>query len=212
MISLRFIGLVLACLAMIALPARDAFAGKRKPSATINVPLTVHVASRAGVQVVSDDRVFAAVERANLELDEFDIVLWVRTIEVLEMEEGASVETTEQRFELARKAAHDGSIHIFYVDRLKLTNPAKGDRRVSGMHWRYHGLSPGIRRREYVAVAHNAPSTTLVHEVGHAFGLRHEEDFDNLMCSCRRGRRPTFTDQQGKRLRGGARRFLSRAR
>ena len=128
------------------------------------------------------------------------------------MEEGASVETSEQRFELARAAARDGSIHVFYVDRLELTNPAKGDRRVSGMHWRYNGVSAKIRRREYVAVAHNAPSTTLVHEVGHAFGLRHEDDFDNLMCSCRRGRRPSFTEQQGKRLRSGARRFIQRAR
>lgn len=211
MILLRYFGLWLACLAMIALPGGDAVAARRKATTTIEVPLTIHVASEDGEQVVSDERIFAAVERANLELAEFDIVLWVRAIETLPMDDGARVETTEQRFELARKAGRDGSIHVFYVDGLRLTNPAKGDRRVSGMHWRYRGASAEIRRREYVAVAHNAPSTTLVHEVGHAFGLRHEDDFDNLMCSCRRGRRPTFTDQQGKRLRGGARRFLKRA-
>jgi hypothetical protein len=210
-ILLRYLVLLLACAAMIALPAGDASAGRRKSSPTIEVPLTIHVASEAGEQVVSDERIFAAVQRANLELVEFDIVLWVRAIEVLPMEDGARVETSEQRFALAREAARDGSIHVFYVDGLRLTNPAKGDRRVSGMHWRYRGASADIRRREYVAVAHNAPSTTLVHEVGHAFGLRHEDDFDNLMCSCRRGRRPTFTDQQGQRLRGGARRFLKRA-
>jgi hypothetical protein len=197
---------------LLALPANDAAAARRKQSPTIEVPLTIHVATEDGEQVVSDDRIQAAVQRANLELAEFDIVLWVRTIETMPMDEGARVETTEQRYALAEEAERDGSIHVFYVDGLRLKNPAKGDRRVSGMHWRYHGASRDIRRREYVAVAHNAPATTLVHEVGHAFGLRHEEDFDNLMCSCRRGRRPTFTDQQGKRLRGGAKRFLERSK
>jgi hypothetical protein len=198
-------------LALIVLPAGDASARKRKTSPTIEVPLTIHVASEAGEEVVDEDRILTAVARANQELAEFGIVLWVRSIETLPMEDGARVETTEQRYALAREAERDGSIHVFYVDGLRLTNPAKGDRRVSGMHWRYHGASPDIRRREYVAVAENAPATTLVHEVGHAFGLRHEEDFENLMCSCRRGQRPTFTAQQGRRLRGGARRFLNRS-
>lgn len=211
MTLLRTLALMLACMAAIVLPAGEAFAGKRKSSPTIEVPLTIHVASEDGEQVVDDERVMDAVARANLELAEFGVVLSVRTIETLPMDEGARIETSEQRFALAREAEHDGSIHVFYVDNLRLTNPAKGDRRVSGMHWRYHGASRAIRRREYVAVAHNAPATTLVHEVGHAFGLRHEDDFDNLMCSCRRGQRPTFTRQQGKRLRSGARRFLKRA-
>ncbi len=214
---MRSFMVMLACLVMIVVPAGDAFAGKRKPAAerkTLEVPLTIHVSSEAGVEVVDEDRILTAVARANLELAEFGIVLSIRAIEPMPISgsEDAEIETTEERFELARKAARDGSIHIFYVDRLELTNPNKSDRRVSGMHWRYHGLNAAIRRREYVAVAHNAPATTLVHEVGHAFGLRHEDDFDNLMCSCRRGRRPTFTDQQGKRLRNGARRFLNRAR
>jgi hypothetical protein len=210
---IRFLALLLACLAMIAMPVGEALAGERKakPTPTIEVPVTIHVARQAGVEIVDEARIHAALRRANLELAPFGIELSLRAIVPLPMPEGSDIETTEQRFELAREAARDGSIHVFYVEHLELTNPAKGDRRVSGMHWRYHGLSRDIHRREYVAVAHNAPPTTLVHEVGHTFGLRHEEDFDNLMCSCRRGQRPTFTDQQGKRLRNGARRFLRRA-
>ncbi len=137
--------------------------------------------------------------------------LWIRAIEP--MAGGERVETSDERFSLAERAARDGSVHVFYVDSVALTNPRKGDRRVSGMHWRYHGLDPQVRSREYVAVAHNAPNTTLVHEVGHAFGLAHQnEDTGNLMCSCRRDSKPRFTARQGKRLRGGARRFLQRAR
>lgn len=200
----QILGLLLIVLSVIAGP-REALAAQ-----TIEVPLTIHVASFAGEPVVSDERIMAAVERARRELAPYGITLIVRGIERMPMRD-ADIDTGEQRFELATTAPRDGTVHVFYVERLALTNPNKSDRRVSGMHWRYHGVKPEHRRREYVAVAHNAPATTLVHELGHAFGLRHEDDFDNLMCSCRRGQRPTFTARQGKRLRNGAKRFLQRA-
>jgi hypothetical protein len=116
----------------------------------------------------------------------------------------------DDRFGLAHRATRDGSVHVFFVERVRLTSARKGDRRVSGMHWRYHGLDRDIRSREYLAVAYNAPTTTLVHEIGHAFGLTHDRKTDNLMCSCRRGLDPTFTEKQGRRLRTGARRYLER--
>jgi hypothetical protein len=174
----------------------------------LQVPVTIHVATKAGVSVVSEQQVLASVERANLELASFDIELIVARI--VPMRGGSELETQDQRFDLGRRAAPDGSIHVFYVDRVKLDNARKGDRRVSGMHWRYHGFERDIRGREYVAVAHNAPTTTLVHEVGHAFGLTHDKNEDNLMCSCRRGLDSAFTKHQGRRLRFGARRFLRR--
>ncbi len=195
--------LLIAVLAAIALPnvahARE----------VVQVPITVHVATKAGRSVVSERQIREAVDRANAELAAFDVELIVA--QIVPMRGGARLETQDQRFDLGRRAAPDGSIHVFYVERVKLHNPRKGDRRVSGMHWRYHGLERAIRGREYVAVAHNAPTTTFVHEVGHAFGLTHDNDVDNLMCSCRRGLEPAFTEHQGRRLRAGAKRFLRRA-
>ncbi len=175
----------------------------------VRVPVTIHVATKAGRSVVGEAQIREAVRRANVELAAFDVELEITRI--MPMRGGSTLETQDQRFDLGRRAAPDGSIHVFYVERVKLNNPRKGDRRVSGMHWRYHGIERGIRGREYVAVAHNAPTTTFVHEVGHAFGLTHDKDRDNLMCSCRRGIAPEFTEHQGRRLRLGARWFLWRA-
>lgn len=188
-------------------------AGLAKPNIAharevLQIPVTIHVATRNGRSVVSERHVLASLERANLELAAFDIELVVS--QIVPMRGGSHLETQDQRFELGRRASRDGTIHVFFVERVKLNNPRKGDRRVSGMHWRYHGFERGIRGREYVAVAHNAPTTTLVHEVGHAFGLTHDKSVDNLMCSCRRGSASAFTDRQGRRLRLGAKRFLRR--
>jgi hypothetical protein len=176
----------------------------------IRVPLTIHVATQDGRSVISEGRILASVRRANRELAAFDVYLVVE--EIIPMVGGARIETPDDRFALAHRARRDGSVHIFFVERVRLTSARKGDRRVSGMHWRYHGLDRDIRGGEYLAVAHNAPTTTLVHEIGHAFGLAHDRQTDNLMCSCRRGVDPTFTDKQGRRLRTGARRYLDRSR
>jgi hypothetical protein len=176
----------------------------------IRVPLTIHVATQGGRSVVSEGRILASVRRANRELAAFDVYLVVT--EIIPMVGGARIETPDDRFALAHRARRDGSVHVFFVERVRLTSARKGDRRVSGMHWRYHGLDPDIRGGEYLAVAHNAPTTTFVHEIGHAFGLGHDRKVDNLMCSCRRGLDPTFTEKQGRRLRTGARRYLDRSR
>lgn len=176
----------------------------------VRVPITVHVATgEDGRSVVGERQVLESVRRANAELAPWDVVLVI--VDIVPMRGGSRLETQDQRFALGRRAPSDGSIHVFFVDRMKLNNPRKGDRRVSGMHWRYHGLEQDVRGREYVAVAHNAPTTTFAHEVGHAFGLTHDKRSDNLMCSCRRGLAPAFSKRQGRRLRLGAKRYLRRS-
>jgi hypothetical protein len=198
-------------------PAADA--SVRKPHRTtveqpteerVMVPLTVHVATREGLPVVSRRHVLESVARANRELREFGIEVHVRTVEL--MPDGYDdVLRIRHRLRLAERSPRDGTVHVFFVDRVELSNAQHGDRRVSGMHWRYRGIRRGLRSREFLAVAHNAPMTTFVHEIGHLFGLKHRHQTDNVMCSCEREPTPGFTTGQGRQLRVGARRFLSRA-
>ena len=81
------------------------------------------------------------------------------------------------------------------------------DRGVRGMHWRYRGLSKRLQGRQYVVVNVDAPSTTLVHELGHLFGLGHDRGRHNLMCSCRRGVQ-YFSVSQGFVMRREARSYF----
>ncbi len=194
--------------ASIRKPHRSSLEQRVAPA--VQVPITIHVATREGLPVVSRHHALEAVARANRELRSFGVELRVRAVEL--MPEGYDdVVRIRHRLHLAQRSPRDGSIHVFYVDKVELHNPKNGDRRVSGMHWRYRGMRRGLRQREYVAVAQDAPLTTFVHEVGHLFGLGHRHQNDNVMCSCQRAPMPTFTASQGRQLRGGARRFLQRA-
>ena len=176
----------------------------------IDVPLTVHYATRDGLPVVSRDDVESSVRRANRALIPYGIRLYISATRLLPSGYERVV-SSDDRLALAEIAQKNGTINVFFVHRVALFNPRRGDARVSGMHWRYHGLHHRLRQREYLVVAHDAPSTTLVHEVGHAFGLGHSRAIDNLMCSCRRGDTPDFTKRQGRRMRAGARVFMLRS-
>lgn len=176
----------------------------------VEVPLTVHVATHEGLPVVSRHHVLESVARANRELREFGVELRVRAVEL--MPDGYDdVVRIRHRLRLAERSPRDGTVHVFFVDKVELSSSQHGDRRVSGMHWRYRGLRRGLRSREFLAVARNAPLTTFVHEIGHIFGLGHRHQTDNVMCSCEREPTPSFTAGQGRQLRVGARRFLVRS-
>src|SRR5262245_47326954 len=86
----------------------------------IRVPLTIHVATQGGRSVVSEGRILASVRRANRELAAFDVYLVVE--EIVPMVGGARIETPDDRFGLARRAERDGSVHVFFVDRVRLTS------------------------------------------------------------------------------------------
>ena len=177
----------------------------------IQVPLTLHLATlEAGKTVISQRRALASVTRANVALRVSGIQLMVKRVSLLP-QGYTEIKGGRSRIRLAKLAQHDGTVHVFFVSHVALFNPREGDRRVSGLHWRYHGSARRIRQREYLVIARDAPTTTLVHEVGHAFGLNHHHALDNLMCSCRRALAPRFTRRQGLKMRSGARRFMQRA-
>jgi len=180
-------------------------------AAILRIPVTVHLAVDQRDHPATMRRLQAALARANLALSPSGVELVVRAIEALPGSYG-SITRRRDRRRIAHHAPRDGTLHVFMVSNIELGSPGSGDRSVRGLHWRYSGVLRRLREREYVVVSGDAPATTLVHEVGHYFGLGHSERAENLMCSCRRGPRQVFSAQQGAVIRAGARSFLQQAR
>jgi hypothetical protein len=177
------------------------------PITTIGV--TVHVPTVDGVPLASQRQILQWVERANEALRPHGLALELRRTTTLA---GFSdVTRRRDRRRLANHATHDGTIHVFVTESLDPRTPT-ARRSVRGLHWRYFGLNPELRQREYVMVTPSAPRTTFAHEVGHLLGLRHSTADDNIMCSCRRGDDTRFTTEQGALMLMGAGRFVSRQR
>ncbi len=181
------------------------------PDAFIEVPLTVHIATERGQPVATDAEIVASVRRTNRALAAFRMRVHVARIRT--MGPGHErIQTETERLELARRAHHDGTLHVFFVDSVSMRDEDDADARLSGLHWRYAGMRAQMHERQYLVISNDAPNTTLAHEVGHAFGLDHHKSYENIMCSCRRGPDTFFTPRQGEQMRAGAVDFMNRRR
>lgn len=170
--------------------------------------MTLHFATERGEPVASRARVARWIRRANEEFGPFGIS--VRVVSVRHMPTGwAEVTRWRSRRQMAHYAPRDGTVHVFVVEELDTSTQRVFRRRIRGLHWRYHGLSSSLKGREYVVVTRDAPTTTLSHELGHLFGLRHSFDESNIMCSCRRGSNVRFDHEQGLSMRKQAIEYLA---
>jgi hypothetical protein len=182
----------------------------RRTAAKIRIPLTVHVAVVDGRLAMRPHRLNRSVDRTNQALAGVGIEVYIARI-VLMPEGFGGIKYRRDRRKLAEFAPADGTVHLFLVDTVELGSMLRVDRSVRGLHWRYRGLRRKLRNREYLAIGSDAPATTMVHELGHLFGLEHSDGQQNLMCSCREGPRQIFTRSQSQQIRSGALAFLRRS-
>ena len=185
-------------------------AGKRA-AIRMRIPVTLHVATHGDRTALEPRRLDRAMRRANEALRQFGIEVYVARV-VLMPEGYAEIKHRRHRRALAGFAPNDGTVHVFMVNTVELGSWLRADRGVRGLHWRYRGLNRKLRNREYLVLGGDAPATTLVHELGHLFGLDHDFGQQNLMCSCRVGPQQVFTRAQGVEIRRGAAQFVSRIR
>lgn len=182
-----------------------AIAAPAQQPAIPTLPLSITVADHEAAPVVTDAWIETQVENANALFEPHGVSF--RVIRRARMDgRHARLETRRDRHALGA-LLHPGVIDCFLV--LSLRDVDDPSRYRQGVHWRPRGRGypPGAH---LVIVSSIAGPHVLAHELGHYFGNGHSDVPGNIM-SYERGDVPPFFDEdQARRIRASARRFLRR--
>jgi hypothetical protein len=186
---------VAVCAAWIAfsMSAPVHVSSQARTSASVHVPLLVHMTREDGRAVASDAFVSAQLRRANEIFAPYGVVFDL--IEVLTSGAAPHMETRADRSALA-SWARDGVVDCFVVASLRDVDEPERMRR--GVHWH----SENFAGAHYVILSAISEPDVLAHELGHYLGNpRHSEVAGNLMSYLRGEGLPVLDAAQQRRVR-----------
>jgi hypothetical protein len=144
----------------------------RSVDATTEIGLVIWMASEGGVPVQTEAWLESQLERANRELAPIDARVVV--VERRDLDADPHIVTRDDRDALGRERWSPGVVHVFVVASLAdVDQPGV----IRGVHWR----DREDRSHRWVILSSIAPTLTLVHELGHFFGLPHSDYEVSLM-------------------------------
>ncbi len=131
------------------------------------------MASEDGEPVQSVEWLGAQLERVNRELAPIDVAFELVEVRPLG-DEAAHVVSRADRDRLGHERWTDGVVHVFVVASLaNVDEPGV----IRGVHWRDRADTA----HRWLILSSIAPTMTLVHELGHFFGLPHSSYDVSLM-------------------------------
>lgn len=158
--------------------------------------LEVWIALRDGEPVQTPEWVGAQVERTNALFAAIGVGFEVAAVHSLE-DGDVVIETRDDRDRLGHDRWTRGTIHVFVVGQLDNVDE---EGTINGVHWRDRADTS----HRWIIVAATAWDRTLVHELGHYFGLPHSDYHISLMNKSRRAIAPgdlTFHENEYARMR-----------
>lgn len=172
------------------------------PSSPVTLPLTLHIAERAGKPVVDETFISDRVARANQIFAPYSVQFEVKARESL-AEAHAAMETRADRDKLGAYFKR-GTIHVFFVESLRDVD--EPDRMRRGVHW-HSTTYPGAH---YVIVSSIAGVDVPAHELGHYLGNpEHSDTPGNLMSYEHTEVLPFLDDAQRAKLARKLKTYLS---
>jgi hypothetical protein len=172
---------------------RAATNAPQESTARATLPIVLHFATENGRDAVDPGRVGVWLAHTQMMLRPHGVDVELVDVRALPLQ--ASASGIIGRYRLLDHVEDAGVLHVMVLDELGGSR-RDGTATVRGLHFR----AP-LRGQQYIAVGPGATTTTMLHEIGHAFGLDHESDPDNVMCSCDRTDNPKLTPAQGDRIR-----------
>ncbi len=140
---------------------------------TTCIGIRFFVAQSGGKPVVNPEWLAAHVDRANLLLQSLSVAFQLYSIDLLP-KNLTHIRNRGDRDRLGARRWQRGFVHVFVGETVKNIDD-KGN--IYGVHWRWRAN----KSRRWIILSAESWPMTLVHELGHFFGLAHNDIMGSMM-------------------------------